>query len=105
MQVTSGRRAGRSRPKITFGFRDADTRAVLFESTPPRNDVAQRIEWRLGEHRGKRVYVEIVDGDTGRAFAWLAVGRFSHAPLNPSQDSQRLQAAAELIGSLKLESR
>ena len=81
---------------------DADTRAVLFETTPPRNDLAQRIEWRLDAYRGKRVYVEIVDGDAGRAFAWLAVGRFSHAPLNPSQRSQRLAAAAELIGSLNL---
>jgi putative heme-binding domain-containing protein len=85
-------------------LRDAKTHEVLASSPPPRNDTAQKIEWDLAKHRGQRGYIEIVDGDDGRAFAWLAVGRFSIFPLNPSQRTLNVTAAAELIGKLKIHS-
>jgi len=107
-------------------LRDATTHAVLAESRPPRNDTAQLIEWDLSRHgeakregeapaeprtpspqpsprgRGRMGYIELIDGDTANAYAWLAVGRFSLAGLNPSDTARRQQLAAELIGKLKL---
>jgi len=83
-------------------LRDESTRELLAESRPPRNDVAQRIEWDLAKHKGKKGYVEIMDADTGAGYAWLAVGRFSVEGLNPNQTAQRQQAVAKLASELKL---
>jgi putative heme-binding domain-containing protein len=83
-------------------LRDATTHAVLAESRPPRNDTAQRIEWDLKERAGKQGYMELIDGDTADAYAWLAVGRFSLAGLNPSDTARKQQVAAEIVGKLKL---
>jgi putative heme-binding domain-containing protein len=46
--------------------------------------------------------VELVDGDAENAYAWLAVGRFSLAALNPSDTAKKQQLAAEIVGKLKL---
>jgi putative heme-binding domain-containing protein len=85
-------------------LRDAKTHEILAESRPPRNDTARPYEWNLTEHAGKQGYVELADGDTANAYAWLAVGRFSHTPLNPSLQAGRQVQAAEIIGKLKLAS-
>ena len=85
-------------------LRDAASHAVLAESRPPRNDVARRFEWDLKAHAGKRGYVELQDGDTANAYAWLAVGRFSLAALNPNDTARKQQLAAEIVGKLKLAS-
>lgn len=85
-------------------LKDAKTGEVLASSSPPRNDTAQRIEWDLGKHKDRTGYIEIVDGDTGSGYAWLAVGRFSVPGLNPSKQSQHQIAAAEIAGKLKLQS-
>ncbi|MDB6023347.1 MAG: putative rane-bound dehydrogenase domain protein [Pedosphaera sp.] len=55
----------------------ADSGKVLQQSFPPRNDVAQKFEWDLGElaAQQQKVYLEIEDGDNATAFAWLAMGR------------------------------
>ena len=55
----------------------------------------------------KLVYIEVVDADTGSAYAWLAIGRFEPAVVNvpradPSAIAQRLQAGANLPASLTL---
>jgi putative heme-binding domain-containing protein len=84
-------------------LRDATTGALLAEARPPRNDVAQRITWDLAPHAGRQAYVELIDGDSGGAYAWLAVGRFSVPGLNPSLTSQRRQAVAQLAAQLKLQ--
>lgn len=83
-------------------LRDAKTNELLIESRPPRNDLAQRIEWDLAKFKGKQGHVEIVDGDTGSGYAWLAVGRFSVEGLNPNEKSQRQQLVAKLAAELKL---
>jgi putative heme-binding domain-containing protein len=83
-------------------LRDATTHAILAESRPPRNDTAQRFEWDIKEHAGKQGYVELIDGDTASAYAWLAVGRFSLAALNPSDTAKKQQLAAEIVGKQKL---
>ena len=83
-------------------LRDATTHAILAESRPPRDDTAQRFEWDLKEQAGKQGYVELIDGDTANAYAWLAVGRFSLTALNPSDTAKKQQLAAEIVGKLKL---
>jgi putative heme-binding domain-containing protein len=85
-------------------LRDATTHAILAESRPPRDDTARQFTWNLSDHVGKQGYVELIDGDTGNAYAWLAVGRFSLDALNPGQEAGRQQLAAEIVGKLKLAS-
>ncbi|HZN36897.1 MAG TPA: c-type cytochrome, partial [Pirellulaceae bacterium] len=92
-------------------LRDAKTHELLAESRPPRNDTARRFEWDLSKFvrpegeapaEPRRGYIELIDGDTANAYAWLAVGRFSLASLNPGQAAGRQQLAAEIVGKLKL---
>ena len=95
------------RKKNLVRLRDAATQQVLAHSAPPRNDLAQPFTWDLNAHQGKPGYLEIVDGDAGQAFAWLAVGRIQPpvVPLPkiiPNQVDKRQIAAAELAASLRL---
>jgi putative heme-binding domain-containing protein len=86
---------------------DAASGDTLKQVNPPRNDTAQLITWDLKEHAGKQAVLEAVDGDTGNAYAWLAIGRFD-PPLvkvpasDPSESAKRQKAAAELASSLKV---
>lgn len=59
-----------------------DSGTTLNESFPPRNDIARRIEWDLTAIKGRQVRFEVVDGDHGAAYAWLAVGRFEQSVLS-----------------------
>jgi putative heme-binding domain-containing protein len=86
---------------------DAESGEMLFEATAPRNDVAQRMVWDTSKIRGKRVRLEVVDGDTADAYAWIAVGEVTGLPALPeraprSWNEQRL-AAIGLAERLKLE--
>ncbi|TWT93243.1 PVC-type heme-binding CxxCH protein [Stieleria varia] len=81
---------------------DAGTNAVLQQWSPPRNDTAQRIDWQTGQHAGKDVVIELVDGDTATAYAWLAVGRFSVDGLNPSQVLSNWRRGAALACDFQL---
>ncbi|HEX7859536.1 MAG TPA: PVC-type heme-binding CxxCH protein [Verrucomicrobiae bacterium] len=86
---------------------ESGTGKVLVETAPQRNDIAQQVHWDLGDHKGKRAYIELIDGDTGNAYAWIAAGRFdpSVVPMpkvNPNQISARLQSAADIARSLQL---
>lgn len=83
-------------------LRDHVTGKVLRETPPPRNDVAQKVEWTLDEYVGQPVVLELVDGDSATAYAWLAVGRFSEATLNPSDRSSRQARAAAMIADFQL---
>lgn len=103
---TAGHIGPPNKPVVARSFirlREAESHQILYESTPPRNDIAQPIEWNTSSHNGKRVYVEIVDGDTRGAYAWLAVGRFSESRLNPSNASEDRRRAAELFGAFRLQ--
>lgn len=73
----------------------------------PRNDTARKITWDLAEFAGKRAVIEVTDGDDGKAYAWLAFGRFDPAlPELALHDTgsvaKRQLAGAELARSLKL---
>lgn len=49
--------------------------SVIAEQTPPRNDTAKQYTWDLTGRDGKFGYLEVIDGDTADAYAWLAFGR------------------------------
>src|SRR5882672_9027982 len=68
-----------------------DSGQILATVPAPRNDVARRITWEFPEHTGKRAFVEAVDGDEGRAYAWIAFGDFEPqlSQLRPSEFSPR----------------
>jgi len=88
-------------------LRDTDTGAILYQVSPPRNDTARQITWDLKKFKGKRGYIEAVDADTERAYAWIAFGRFEPAlpqlvTVDPNQTANFQKAAAELAQSLKL---
>ncbi|MCA9101818.1 MAG: c-type cytochrome [Planctomycetales bacterium] len=81
---------------------DAETAAVLAVAYAPRHDQASKVAWVLDEHVGKQAYLEIVDGLSLSAFAWIAVGQFEPAvasvPSVPPRDlAHRQSTAAELV--------
>jgi putative heme-binding domain-containing protein len=103
-----GRPARPPRGKNLIRLVDADTHETLIQTGPPRNDVAQAFSWDLAKWAGKQGEIEVVDGDAGDAFAWLAVGRFEPAvvsvpKVSPSQGDKLQQSAAELAGALHFE--
>ena len=82
---SAGHNGETDRAAIPFNkvrVRDAASGALLAEALPPRNDVAQRIEFDLSSAgaapgaAGRAVVIELVDGNPYDAYAWLAVGRF-----------------------------
>ena len=86
---------------------DAENGDVLAKTVPPRDDTAQRVNWDLSKFQGRSAFIEVVDGDTGSGYAWLAVGRFEPAvvpmpAVNPNQVSERIQSAAEIARTLHL---
>lgn len=88
-------------------LRLADSQEIVRTAPPPRNDTAQLITWELKAYAGRTGILEVVDGDTGDAYAWLAIGRLNPpvVPLpgaNPGSRSQRPVSAAELIRSVPL---
>ena len=61
----------------------------------------------MSQFAGRQGYFEVVDGDNGNAYAWLAIGRFDPSvvtvpKLSPNAIAHRQQAAAELVGALSL---
>ena len=88
-------------------LRAADSGEVLFTAWPPRSDVGRRVEWNLAAQSGRRVFLEVTDGDTGTAYAWLALGRVEPATVPFPTTGLRAGAtpvasAADLAGRLKL---
>lgn len=72
---------------------DAKSGEILASAFPPRNDVCQRAEFDLSKHVGKTVRLEIVDGDDGKAYAWLGITRIEPAVISvndfQSEDNTR----------------
>lgn len=42
---------------------------------PPRSDVCQKVIWNLKDAEGVKIRLEIIDGDAGRAYAWIGITR------------------------------
>jgi putative heme-binding domain-containing protein len=86
---------------------DADSANVLTQTAPPRNDIAREVVWDLADHKGKRAFIELIDGDTGSGYAWIAAGRFDPAvvpmpAVHPNQVSARVQSAADIARTMQM---
>src|SRR6185436_15294849 len=68
-----------------------DSGQILATAPAPRTDTARRVNWEFPEHTGKRAFIEAVDADEGRAYAWVAFGDFEPqlSQLRPSEFSPR----------------
>lgn len=108
---------------------DASTGREISRMYPPRHDVAQEVIWQCGgaaaeenpgatgdakakhaapqvlplasDLAGRAVRVEVMDGDSGSAYAWLALGRFTPPVLTTTnlksgQRDKRVLALAKL---------
>lgn len=85
----------------------AETGREIARQDAPRNDTVQRYTWDLSESAGQTGYIEIIDGDTAEAFAWIAAGRFEPAvvsvpAVSPAEATQQKVQALGLIGALRL---
>ena len=67
---------GNGLPRSLMRLRSAEGDRVLAEMLPPRSDTAQHVTWDLSRCAGQAGYIEAIDGDPDRAYAWIAFGRF-----------------------------
>ena len=73
---------------------------VIQQTAPPRNDTAQQYTWDLSPHAGETGTLEVIDGDTGDAYAWIAIGGMEGASLPvmaPASFAEHATAACEII--------
>ncbi|MBE2286221.1 MAG: c-type cytochrome [Prosthecobacter sp.] len=78
---------------------DAESGETFAKVFPPRNDVCQRAEFDLSKHAGKAVRLEIVDGDDGKAYAWLGITRIE-PPVISVNDFQTEDSTREALKTL-----
>jgi len=75
----------------------------LARAYPPRHDEAVPVEWLLPGKTGSIVRLEVVDGDAGSAYAWLALGEVEGVDLpvgqfrNYGQKDAALRRLARLL--------
>ncbi len=87
-------------------LRDVESGELITTASPPRNDTAQEVVWDLSAQVGKQVRLEVVDGDTAGAYAWLAFGRIEPAVVSfptvaPAAVVERQVAATQLVKAAK----
>ena len=74
---------------------EAENDRELARAFPPRDDKPKRTEIDLSAHTGKRVRIEVTDGDDGKAYAWLGLTRIEPAVLGVEDfDAEQQQTAA-----------
>ncbi|HEY2573173.1 MAG TPA: hypothetical protein VGH65_03855, partial [Verrucomicrobiaceae bacterium] len=97
----------RAHEKNVVRLIDAETGDEIAHAYPPRSDTAKKITWQTARLATKRAYLELVDGDDGSAYAWLAAGGFEPSVVDipemgkPSRD-HRVRAAAELATTTRI---
>lgn len=100
----------RSKPLAKKNFlrlRDAESDQILKEVPPPRNDIARKYTWELKELKGRKGYIEVVDGNNTKSYAWLAFAGFQPALpelalVEPTSRGQLLISGIQLIQDLQL---
>jgi putative membrane-bound dehydrogenase-like protein len=76
-----------------------ETGRELARAFPPRSDVAQRFEFDLKDHTDKPVRLEVIDGDDGKAYAWLGITRIEPAVVSVN-DFQSADTTRESLKTL-----
>jgi hypothetical protein len=59
---------------------DAASGKVLRKTTAPANDALQDRSWEVKELKGRKVRVEVRDGVSAGAFAWMGIGKIDAGP-------------------------
>lgn len=59
---------------------DARKGLVLHKTAAPGNDALQERSWDTSKLQGREVRIEVHDGDSGGAYAWLGIGRIDAGP-------------------------
>ena len=87
-------------------LRLTQTGEVIQEELAPRNDVAKHIEWDLSDWKGEEGVLEVVDGDSGNAYAWIAIGNLpSDLPLPsapPRNSVENIRNFSRLVAEFNL---
>jgi putative heme-binding domain-containing protein len=78
---------------------EAETGRELARAFPPRSDVAQRVEFDLKDHTDSPVRLEVIDGDDGKAYAWLGITRIEPAVVSVN-DFQSADTTRESLKTL-----
>ncbi|MFN0078286.1 MAG: PVC-type heme-binding CxxCH protein [Prosthecobacter sp.] len=91
--------AAKAHDKNLVRITDAETGRELARAFPPRNDKAQRTELDLTAHTGKPVRLEVIDGDDGKAYAWLGITRIEPAVVSVN-DFQSADTTRESLKTL-----
>ena len=78
---------------------ETETDRELARAFPPRSDVAQRVEFDLKDHTDKPVRIEVIDGDDGKAYAWLGITRIEPAVVSVN-DFQSADTTRESLKTL-----
>ncbi len=78
---------------------DTGSGRELHRAYPPRSDEAVMIKWDLSEIRNQQVRLEVVDGDNGPSYAWLAITGLEPEVANV-QTFEPSAAHRELLGGL-----
>ena len=89
-------------------LREAGSGRILKKVAAPRNDTGMKVVWDLAGDAGRSGYLEVVDGDTEGAFAWIAIGRLDpevvpFPTVAPNAAEDRIRSAAELAAALHLD--
>ena len=81
---------------------DAQSGATLASVFPPRHNDCRREELDLAKHVGKAVRLEIVDGDDGKAYAWLGITRIEPAvvSVNDFQNEDSTRSALKTLAMM-----
>ncbi|MCA9039150.1 MAG: HEAT repeat domain-containing protein [Planctomycetaceae bacterium] len=88
-------------------LRLTETGEVIKEELPPRHDDGRHINWDLSSWVGQEAVLEVVDGDGGDAYAWIAVGNLPQdlLPLPsapPRQNVENIRNFARLVKEFSL---
>ncbi|QDU78832.1 Membrane bound L-sorbosone dehydrogenase [Polystyrenella longa] len=89
-------------------LRLVDTGEIIQQELAPRNDVATHVAWELSQWAGQKGILEVVDGDAGNAYAWIAIGNLPKSILSlptapPRRNVENIRNFARLVREFKLE--
>ena len=85
--------------KNVIHLREAKTGQIISSAYPPRSDIAKQVEFDLKDHIGKPITLEVIDGDDGKAYAWLGITRIEPAVVSVS-DFQSAETTRESLKTL-----
>ena len=85
--------------KNVIHIREAKTGQIISSAFPPRSDIAKQVEFDLKDHLGKPITLEVIDGDDGKAYAWLGITRIEPAVVSVN-DFQSADTTRESLKTL-----